>query len=335
MKKLFLIFLIYGHTLQAETIPLPPAVSTINDIVNEFRNALTTKISELGKNFIAQSTDKTILFTNSSTLNCHADVILKGEPVSSMQYNFKKVGMELIEKAIYTGCGNQIALVEDVVTRGGKLEPLKYNDFVKGKRDFELNDDESYRLYRVSNAENEEIFKMLIEKSEKTKLVEFFILGQKFLRMNYDYQLLSTKLTLTYYGYKANYVRSYANWGVNRSFDAFMNSVSVTKGPFNQVKYLDENGAQISQTEYLSLFNKMIVSGTLGTIRQIFDYHNYYFPTTKIVQTGSINQHLKEELRLVFNRLQNNTELNLVKKQIQDYIEAAENGLIIDNRPKQ
>jgi hypothetical protein len=94
-------------------------------------------------------------------------------------------------------------------------------------------------------------------------------------------------------------------------------------------------GQQLSQNEYLGNFDSLVTSSTLTRIRRILDYHNYYFPTTKAVQSGSANEHLKEELRLTFNRLQNNTELNLVKKQIQDYIEAAENGLLIDKRPKE
>jgi hypothetical protein len=53
------------------------------------------------------------------------------------------------------------------------------------------------------------------------------------------------------------------------------------------------------------------------------------------VQSGGQNEHLKEELRIALNRLQNNTELNLVKKQIQEYIDAAENGFLSDSRPKE
>ena len=335
MNKLLIVFIFYSLNIKAETIALPPSVSSIDDIISEFRNTFTTKIIDLGKNFIALQSDKTIIFTNSTSLKCNGDTIAAGEPVSSMQYNFKKTENELIEKSTYTGCRNQISLIEDIVTRGGKLEPLKYSDFVKGKRDFDLKDNENYRLYRLTNSDNEEIFKMVIEKSDKAKLVEFYFIGQKFLRMNFDYQSSSTRLTLTYYGYKGKYVRKYSTWEFDNTFDPYTNTVLVTKATFNQVNYMDMYGGPLSQSDYISRFNMRVISGPLAKVRSIVDYHNYYFPTTNVVQTGSINGHLKEELRLNINRLQNNTDINLVKIQLQEYMNAAEAGLIIDNRPTQ
>lgn len=335
MRILTLAFLIFSFHVSAQTVPLPPAVSSVDDMVNEFRNIFTTKLGEMGKNFITKMSAKTVIFTNSSVVSCNGAKIAKGDPLSIMQYNFVKTNSELIEKAVYTGCSGQISLVEDVVTRGSKLEPLKYSDFIKGKRTFELNPDETYRLYRISNAENEEIFKMLIEKKETSKVVELYFLDQKFLRMNYEFSETSTRLTLTFYGYNANYIRKHGQWSYNSTFDPFTNTVLVKKGIINQASYYDLNGSPLSQTDYLAHFDKRITSGPLSVIRSIIEYHNYYFPTTAVVQTGSKNQRLKEELRLLFNRLQNNTELNLVKKQVQDYIEAVENGLINDNRPKE
>ncbi|RPJ70222.1 MAG: hypothetical protein EHM20_15625 [Alphaproteobacteria bacterium] len=319
----------------AETIPLPPSVSNVDDIINEFRKTLETKINELGKNFITRTSDRNVLFTNSSPLNCHGSIIPQSEPVASMQYNFKSGANELIEKSIYKGCNDRIALVEDVVTRGNNLVPLKYNDFIKGKRQFELNDNERYRLYRVSNAENEEIFKVLIEKKENSKLVDFYILGQIFLRMNYDFKETSTRLTLTYFGYKASYITKYSSWELNNTVAPFSHAVFVTNSKFNQPSYFDIDNGVISQAEYLSKFDKRVLSGAISTIRNIFEYHNFYFPSTKIIQTGLVNEYFKEELRILYNRILNNTETNLVKRQVLDYIDAAENGTILDNRPKQ
>lgn len=332
MKTLIVAIFLISLNASAQSIALPPSVSSIDDMINGFRNTLTTKIGELGKNFISQLSDKTIVFTNSTLLNCNGTSINQGEPVSTLQYNFKKANNELVEKSIYTGCGNQISLVEDVITKGGKLTPLKYSDFIKGKREFDLKDDETYRLYRLSNSDNEEIFKILIEKNNQSKLVEFYILGQKFLRMNFDFQEKSTRLTYTYSGYTAKYVRKYASWEMNVDYQPFTNTVLATSA---QVIYLNTEGNPLSQSEYLFRFDRYATSGPLTRIRKIMEYHNFYFPTTKVVQTGSGNEHLKEELRIAFNRLQNNVELNLVKKQLQEYMEAAENGLIIDNRPKQ
>ena len=179
------------------------------------------------------------------------------------------------------------------------------------------------------------VFKLIVQKNGSKKSAEFYILGQRFLQLNYEFNESSTKLTITYSGYQGKYIRKHATWSFDSSYDTFTNTIIVTKGTFNPVKYLNRMGQQLSQNEYLGNFDSLVTSSTLTRIRRILDYHNYYFPTTKAVQSGSANEHLKEELRLTFNRLQNNTELNLVKKQIQDYIEAAENGLLIDKRPKE
>ncbi len=334
MKSLILLALLFCTDARTENVPLPPSVTGINEIMAEARNLLTTKISELGKNFIPQLSDKTVVFVNNANLRCNGRVTLQGEPVSSLKFNFKIIGSELIEKSIYTGCNNEVSLVEDVITRGSKLTPVKYADFIKGKREFDLNENETYRLYRLSNSENEEIFKMLIEKKENSKLVEFFFLGQKFARLNYDYKTDSTRLTYTYSGYKAKYVRNHANWEFDHDYDPFTNTVLVTKNSINQIAYINTIGLPLTQNEFLSRFDSYIISGPIKRIRNILEYHNYYFPETKVVQTGSGNERMKEELRITLVRLQNNTEINLVKKQIQDYIEAVENGFISDTRPK-
>ena len=335
MKTFYLIILFFSANVLAENAPLPPSVLTIDEMVNEFRNTLTTKLGEIAKNFIAKSSDKTIIYTNSSNMKCNGDVIPQGDPVAGLQYNFKTNGTELVEKGIYSGCKNEISLVEDVVTRGTNLTPLSYSDFIKGKRNFELSAGQTYRLYRISNAENEEIFKLLIEKSDTSQLAEFYILGQKFLRINFNYQESSTQANFTYFGYNAKYVRTYASWTFNNSFDPFTNTIYSTKGSAIQFTFFDKSGSPISQNAFSTQFDQRVTSNTMAKIRKIMDYHNYYFPTTTVVQTGATNERLKAELRVALNRLQNNVELNLVKKQIQDYIDAAESSLIIDNRPKQ
>ena len=334
MKSLIIILLFISFGVKAESIPLPPSIATIDDIVEGLRNTLSTKIVDLGKNFISAQNDKTIFLKSSTPIKCNGSVIPLGEPASILQYNFKKSDNELIEKAIYSGCQRKISLVEDVVTRGSILEPLKYTDFIRGKRNFDLNDGEDYRLYRISNVDNEEIFKLLIEKKDNSKIAEFYILGQKFLRINYTYQATSTKAAFTYFGFKGTYKQTYSSWEFNTSIDTYTNTVIATNGNVNQITYLDSTFQPFSQNEFLSTFNKRISDGAAARIRDLIDYHTYFFPATVQVLSSSGNDHLKEELRVAFNRLQNNTELPLVKLQIQEYINAAEKGQLIDKRPK-
>jgi hypothetical protein len=316
-------------------VPLPPSVISIDDIVAEFRETLVGKIGELGKNFISTTSDKTIIFSNSSKLSCNGNDTEPGLPISSLQYNFKTIGLELTEKAIYTGCNSTISLVEDIVTRGTNLKPLNYSDFVRGKRDFDLKENETYRFYKLSNSDNEEIFKMLIQKTIKGKIVEMYIVGQKFISLNYEFEENQTRLTITYSGYKGRYVRKYSTWEFDNQYDSFNNVVLVNKNKVNNTFFFDTRGSRLSQGEFLERVDRFLLNGPISRIRNFLEYHNYYFPQTKAVQSGGQNEHLKEELRIALNRLQNNTELNLVKKQIQEYIDAAENGFLSDSRPKE
>jgi hypothetical protein len=338
MKKniKFLMFFIFSLTANAGVMNLPPSVETIDDMVGEFRTVLTNKIIDINKSFIATLSEKAIVYTNSTNFSCNGDDVAQGEPVASLQYNIEKKQNELSEKVVYTGCKGQVSLLEDVVTRGDSLTPISYKDFIRGKRNFDLLDNETYRLYRLSNSDNEEIFKLLIEKkSTNTKYVEMYILGEKFLSLNFNFLDNKTTLALIYSGYKAKYVRKYSTWEFDNQFTPIMNNVIVQKNIIAQVNYLDSNGEQITQNEFLSKFNNRYVNGVAAKLRRILTYHNYYFPTVKAVQSSSLNEHLKEELRIALNRLQNNTDILLVKKQLQEYLDAAESGLIIDNRPKQ
>lgn len=335
MKYLFCLLLFIGQLeAQDQVVPLPPSVSNVDDIVNEFRETLISKVSEVGKNFISTINGKTIIFTNGQPLRCNGELTQIGQPVSSLQYNFKKSDNELSEKSVYTGCNNQVSLVEDVVTKGSDLKSLEYDDFIKGTRSFDLKPNEDYRLYRLSNSENEEIFKLVIERSKIGKTIEMYIVESKFLTMTYEFQIDSTRLTFKYHGYKGKYVRNYARWGFDVSYDPFTNTVMAKKTKLVETSFFDTRGVRFSQKDFLSRVEDYLFNGPIKRIRDILDYHNYYFPSTEVVNSGGQNERLKEELRILNNRLLNNTEINLVRKQIQDYIEAAESGLLLDKRPK-
>lgn len=333
MKQIIGLVLFISSTCFGQVVPLPPSVSSVDEIIDSFRSTMTSKIDEMGKNFITSVNDKTILFTNSEKINCNGMTTLIGSPVSSMKFNSKLVGDELSERMTYTGCNDQISLVEDVLTKGKDLMPISYNDFIKGKREFDLKENENFRLYRLSNSDNEELFKMVIEKNKKGKIIQLFIVEQIFVTMNYELDDEFTRLTITYHGYKGQYVRKYSSWSFNRDFAPFNNVVMVRKNKVIEPLFFNTHGGRLSQSEFLTRVNDYLLSGPVARLRKFLEYHNLYFPKTKTVQSGSLNERLKEELRISFNRLQNNTELNLVKKQIQDYLTAAETGLIIDNRP--
>lgn len=335
MKIFIFAFLFINLNLRAENVPLPSSVLGIDEIIEEFRGTLTSKVVALGKNYITQTADHIIIFKNSSDLNCNGTKIPKGNAITSFKYNstFADEGKELNEKALYVGCSGEYAFVEDIISRGSNLKPLSFNDFIRGKRSFDLKENESFRLYRISNNENEEIFKVVIEKMGNGKIADFYYLGQKFLNINYSYNTSSTRAIFTAYSYNATYLRKYGKWTSKSNYSPVTFSVFVNQMSKDQVQYYDSSMNLLSLNNFLGLMNDYLLNSTLSNLRSIVEYHTYYFPNTETTSSGAASQKLLEELRIAQSRLLTNTELNLVRNFIQELINATELGQITDNRP--
>jgi hypothetical protein len=154
--------------------------------------------------------------------------------------------------------------------------------------------------------------------------------------MYYEFNLNNTKVTFTVYSYSAKYVLKHASWTTEqRSFPPTSLSVQVYKDSSDSVRFYDPTGNRMSLTNFLSLFDEVILTGTIARLQSILNYHTYYFPTTEVLKSGAQSQKLLEDLRIAQSRLLTNTEINLVKNLIQDLIIATESGLITDNRPKE
>ncbi len=337
MMKTFLLSLIFCSSLyaQEQIVPLPTSVPTLDDIVKEFRDTLTLKLDEIGKNFISTVNGKIISYSSGEPTRCNGQTTVEGQPLASVQYHADKKANELFEKTIYTGCNRSISLIEDMVTKGNDLKPIEYEDFIRGKRSFDLRSNEFYKHYRLSNSDNEEIFKVITEKNSNGKRSELYFLNAKFLTINYEYQKDQTRLTFKFEGYTGKYTRQYASWDFNVNFEYLVTTV-VSKKTDNiiQTSFFSGRMLRFSQKDFLSRVELYLFNGPIKSIRDILEYHNYYFPTTAVVKTVGQNERLLEELRIAYNRLQNNSEISLVKKQIQEYIDVVQLGQLVDKRPK-
>lgn len=334
MKSFFAILsILIGTAAGAQNVPLPASVPGADDIVSEFRTQIATKIVDLGKNYISTIRGNTLVFTNSEVMNCNEARHEAGDRLASIQYTYSLKGKQLIENVTYTGCNSQISLVEDVITEGENLAPLNFKDIIKGKRPVELADNETKRIFKISNGEGDEIFSVVSEKMGKeTQSVVFNLTQQKFLTVNYRYTPESTRAVMTFYGYDATYVRKYGRWNSRTKMDPF--NVTALAKKDGSVNYFNNDGNLISLSSFVSIFNKTVMDTTVEVLEGIFEYHTYYFPKTESTKSGNQAQRLIDELRLAQNRLLANTDINLVKLLIQELINAAELGQITDNRPK-
>jgi len=316
----------------AENIPLPASVPGADDLVSEFRTQIVTKIVDLGKNYISTIRGNTLAFTNSDAMKCNEVTHEAGERLATIQYSYSQKGKQLLEQVTYTGCNSQISLVEDIITEGDNLAPMNFKDIIKGKRSIELAENETKRIYKISNGEGDEIFSVIAEKGSGTQTVNFKFIEQKFLAVNYRYSPESTRALLTFFGYEAAYVRKYGRWGMKNKMDPFNLTVLAKKE--GDINYFNNDGQLISLSSFNSTFNKTIMDSTISTVSDIMEYHTYYFPKTDSTKSGNQSQRFIDELRLAQNRLLANTDISLVKILIQELINAAEIGQIIDNRPK-
>jgi len=334
MNKLLLLTLFFSYTLRAETVPLPTSVLGVDDITQEVKGSFTTKISALGKNYITRVSNQAAIYTSHETVSCNGIISQPGEPLAKIQYASKQNNQEIIEKGTYSGCNGEVFLVEDVVSRGANLSPLPMKDFLEGKRTIDLKDNEVYRLYKLSNGEGEEIFKVLVERTQTGKSINYFFAEQKILSMIYEYKTSSTRLSITYYGYSVNYNFKRSKWRYNYNFTPYSNIVMASTSAEDSVIYLGQNNNRLSLSAFIVAFNESVMKYTIAAIASIMEDHILFFPKTETTQTGAQSQRFLEELRIAQNRLLNNMELNLVKNLLQEYVNAAEKGLIIDNRPK-
>lgn len=335
MKLLILLFFISTGTF-AQSVALPTSVLGMNEIISEFRDVYKTKITDLGKNYITVAADQFVLYKNVEKLNCLGVYQQPDSIVSSIKYSFQQVNNnELGERVIYTGCNGEISFIEDVFTKGDNLKPIGFNNIIKMQRDFELKDNETSRVYKVSNQEGDEVFKAVSEKQNNTLFESYYVFGNKFLTIFYEYTPTSTRAMFTYYGYSFDYKRKKSSWRQRFNLVPFQNSVYVDKKSNGQAIYLDDVNKRISLSNFLEVFNDVVLSGTVNVLREIFDYHTNYFPLTTVTKTGAQSQRLLEELRINQNRINNNIEINMVKTFIQNLINATEAGQIEDKRPKE
>lgn len=316
----------------AQNVPLPASVPGADDIVSEFRTQIATKIVDLGKNYISTIRGNTLVFTNSEAMSCNDAHHEAGDRLASIQYTYVIKGKQLLENVTYTGCNSQISLVEDIITEGENLAPMNFKDIIKGKRPVELAENETKRIFKISNGEGDEIFSVVSEKGKDSQSVIFNLVQQKFLAVNYRYTPESTRAVMTFYGYEATYVRKYGRWGMRNKMDPF--NVTAMAKKDGSVNYFNNDGHLISLSSFVSTFNKTVMDTSVEVLEGIFEYHTYYFPKTESTKSGNQAQRFIDELRLAQNRLLANTDINLVKLLIQELINAAELGQISDNRPK-
>jgi len=316
---------------------LPRVAFGVDDLIKEFRGPLQLKISELSKNYIVHKTGYNASYKSHTNINCLWSDIPGGEVLAKVQMNFNLSENTLSESAYYTGCKDQLNLKELVVTTGTELAPITKKQFFKGERSFDLKKNETSKLYRLLAWDDVELFRLTIRRTVNGKIAEFFIREQRFMNATYTFSNEQSRVIYTFYGYNVSYTRKHSQWSMNRGRASYALKVIANDSGVSPVVYLNSDNTPIAAATFQRFFSFSVLQGTIARLADFIKWHNWIFPTTEFQATGVQNSRFLDELRLTFTRLLSNTDLNLVRNLIQEYIKSIEEGLlkVIDNRPKE
>ncbi|MBT3236142.1 MAG: hypothetical protein HN353_09350 [Bdellovibrionales bacterium] len=339
---MLMVIAIYSLASQANTSFLPRSLVTVDQLIEEFRGGLTTKVKDLSSNYIATVSSGSIIFTSHEDVGCPYRPMKSGTTLAQVRLHVEQSEGRQLEVARYFACGGKLSLIEEVVTKGKNLTPVAWGKFIQGKRTFALQKGEDFRLYRLSNSKQQELFKVIIQRMDNGKVMNmtFFIRQAKFLTIRYQFEKSLTRAIFTSHGFKVSYHLKHSSWDIdtfekdNRGFAKLVVNAYAT--PVGKVDYI-LNGSLMSQGAFQKFFQYTITRKTFEKIAKFIKSHLHVFPTTSFRQAGLTNTRFLDELKLAHIRLVNNTEINMVKDTVRQYIQAIEEGTIKidDRRPKE
>lgn len=336
-KLLFSILLCLSGSLLANGLPLPNAIYSIDDLIREFRSPLKTKVEELKKNYRFRSSNNFVEYTSNEKVNCLFQNWDAESVLTKIEYFFRKEGKEALDVLRYSGCGDQLSLVERFVRVGENQSALSFQDFSNGNLSFELKKEWERYYYQLQNNLGENLFTLNARWVTPAKNHALYVLNirdQEFLLINIQYLPEETRATYTFRGFNVAYqYLPYFNMNVNQNHSGFSFKVIVKKEAPNNPFFLSSQDILLSQNSFVSYFNYWAVTNGLENVKKFVDFHLYWFPPTEFVSSGGQSQRLINELRLNLNRILNNNNLNLVEVYLRNLIQSVETGLIIDRRP--
>ena len=333
MKKLIaLLFFIFTLNLQA-TVVLPSSILTANEMVEEFRASFRVKLLELEKNYYALYGDRSLSYRSHEVITCQNRPFAPGSNLARLELTSKINGEERFQSMRYFGCGEKLVLQEHLQVVGGDEKPLTFNQMRKGEIALNLKAGEKKRFYRMIYGDQTELFSLSQERTPSGEFHEYRIGGQLAYQVTYTYSDEVSRVTYKYFPYSLKIQIGQSEWTTTMGFTPYTNIANAFAKPQNYVTYFDSSNTQVSEGTFLTNFGYNVRERTLSRVGSFVRVLINEFPPTAVVNTGTQNQRLLEELRLNYTRLLNNTEPNLVRNYIQELILAAEKGQLQDNRP--
>lgn len=321
-------------TKAGELVPLPIGVYTLDNLVDEFRAQLRTKLDEVSKNFYPRIAGTTLQYFNDGSTPCpvtHSTP--KSKPVIQISVTENRQPGQLVQLVDYYTCNQKVTARESFRSLGTYPKSQPVRDFWNGKASITLASDETEKTYTLFDSKNKETFRIRAHRVPTGIQAEFTIFGK--IVLSYEEYQSTEESRVSFKGY--SYDLEYLDNGRMQHLHNHWSKAPYFKVALNKegqlFYYLKDPGPR-PLTRFNSGFSAEILDPTFSIYRDGFKsvlINNW--PATQFVSSGIKTSRLLDELRLNFNRLQSKTELQEVEDFFLQLIGNVETGYIEDKRP--
>jgi hypothetical protein len=321
-------------TKSGDLVPLPIGVYTLDNLVDEFRAQLRTKLDEVTKNFYPKIAGTTLQFYNDETTPCPLTYTTpKTKPLIQISVSENRQPGQLLQLIDYYSCNQKVIARESFHTIGTYPKAQPTRELWAGKASMLLALDETEKIYSFFDKKNVEVFRVRAFRVKTGIQADFSILGQAVL--TYEEYQSTDESRVSFKGY--NYLIEYNDGG---HIDRIKNNWSrlpyfkVALNKEGQLFYYLKDPGPRPLLKFNAGFSEEVLDPTFSIYRDGFKrvlLNNW--PATQFVSSGIKASRLLDELRLNFNRLQSKTELQEVEDFFLQLINNVETGYIEDKRP--
>lgn len=326
--KALLRYTIFLVCLNQTMASVPQGMPTYSSLISELRGTVEAKFREIPKNYIQRVNGNSITYFSNKDVQCAGKTIKSKEELTyiSLYSNLSDDGTQLKEVGKFRGCLRDSEITEEFFYKGEELEKNSVKDYLAGKLNLDIFNYDYFR-YQIKYSISDMPFLSVEGKRDGDRHFSTIrVYRQKIMQLTtYKRDSENTDYVVTFYPYKIKRLF----YGVNVNIDQKSIIIKKRKKDF----FYFSNSKQISEFEFSQAFNNIIVNIGLGSLSGIVKFSVSNFPNTQQISASGQNSRLIDELRLAFTQLLNR-DLERIRILLLQYIEAAENNLLLDQRPK-
>lgn len=315
---------------------IPDHMLGIKKFAKDFRKPVINKLLQMRQNFIERKYKKGTRFISNEKMVCPlGTVIYPFNNLATYTYKTKvvtdkKTGkVTSYENRFLRGCSQKNTITEKIKIIGKKAFINDHDDIMQGILQLQMNKGEKEIIdYRMIDSAGVQIMRIFSKVTGNERITNLYLGNQKFIQIFYKRQ--DDKLEVRYKFYSADFLLNRNGFEYSSHIEARSNGYFKAMIHDNgSIQYFNDKGIQVSLASFQKFFQ-------LNGINFIMKSVLIELPVTDFVSSGGGSARLKEELRNAQTWLigGNPAQLNLVKILIQEYIQAVEKNLLIDNRPK-